>query len=173
MTTATTIRSRAAAWALGLEVFSTWAASLCLALNIGVVLFGVVARYGFAASPIWTDELARYALIWAVLLAGAAALRRGEHMQIDILVSRLPRPAALVVDVLRRIVMLAILVFMTVMGALYAHKIWGMTTLALNVPRTLPTAAIPIGMGLMTVQFILLQIGGAAARPVTTERSAV
>lgn len=159
------LRTRAAAWAQTLEQVSTWAAGLCLGATVCVVLFGVVTRYGLGASPIWADELARYTLIWSVLLAGAAALRRGEHMQIDILVTRLPRGVARVVDGMRRVVILGVLLFMTIVGAFYAAKIWGMTTLALNVPRTLPTAAIPVGMGLMTVQFVLLQIGGAAARP--------
>ncbi|MBB4285371.1 TRAP transporter small permease [Roseospira goensis] len=167
------IGRHAAAWARGLEVFSTWAAGLCLCVNIGVVLFGIVARYGFGSSPIWTDELARYALIWAVLLAGAAALRRGEHMQIDILVSRLPGLLGRAVDLLRRLAIFAVLLFMTVMGTVYAEKIWGMSTLALNVPRTIPTAAIPVGMGLMLVQFLLIQIGGPAARPPERERVTV
>jgi len=164
---------RAAAWARGIEVFSTWAAGVCLCINVGVVLFGVVARYGFNASPIWTEELARFALIWAVLLAGAAALWRGEHMQIEIVLERLPAGAARVVDRLRRLVIFAVLAFMTVMGAYYAQKITGMTTLALNISRAIPTASIPAGMGLMLVQFLIIQIAGAAPRDDGRSRAAV
>lgn len=156
------LRAGAAAGVHGIEILSTWAAAACLATNIGVVLFGIVMRYGFAASPIWVDELARYALIWAVMLAGAAALRRGEHMQIDIVIDALPRALARIVDIARRIVIVAVLGFMTVMGAYYAQKIWGMSTLALNIPRTIPTASIPVGMGLMLLQYLLLQIAGPA-----------
>mgnify|MGYP000034627444 CR=1 FL=1 len=59
----------AAAGVRAIETISTWAAGLCLTLNVGVVIFAVAARYGFDVAPIWTEELARYALIWAVLLA--------------------------------------------------------------------------------------------------------
>lgn len=163
----------AAAWARRIERVSTWAAGLCLTLNVGIVIFAVVARYGFNVSPIWTEELARYALIWAVLLAGAAALRRGEHMQIDIVVDRLPPPAARVVDLIRRAAILVVLTFMTMMGAFYAQKIWGMTTLAMNIPRTVPTASIPAGMGLMLLQFLLIQIAGPLARDTGVGRTAV
>lgn len=164
----------AAACVRGVETFSTWAAAACLVVNIGVVLFGIAMRYGLAASPIWTDELARYALIWSVMLAGAAALRRGEHMQIDMVVDALPAAAARAVDVLRRLVIVAVLAFMTVMGAYYAQKVWGMSTLALNVPRTLPTASIPAGMGLMLIQYLLLQLAGPAARmPAPGEKAAI
>jgi TRAP-type C4-dicarboxylate transport system permease small subunit len=158
------IRRIAAAWVRRLEVFSTWAAGLCLTLNVAVVVFAVVARYGFNVSPIWTEELARYALIWAVLLAGAAALRRGEHMQIRIVVDRLPPALAGPADWLRRAVVLGVLVFMTGMGVYYAQKVSGMTTLALNVSRSLPTAAIPAGMGLMLTQYLLLLLAGRHAR---------
>jgi len=148
----------------GIEVFSTWAAGLCLGVNIAVVLFGVVLRYGFAASPIWADELARYALIWAVMLAGAAALRRGEHMQIDIVRQNLPRVVGRIADAIRRLAILGVLAFMTIMGAYSAQKLWGMTTLALNVPRTIPAASVPAGMGLMLVQYALMQVAGPALR---------
>lgn len=158
------LQVRAAAWARRVERASTWAAGLCLTLNVGVIVFAVVARYGFDVSPIWTEELARYALIWSVLLAGAAALRRGEHMQIRIVVDRLPSKLGLVVQVVRRIIVLGILVFMTLMGAYYAQKVSGMTTLAMNVSRTVPTASIPSGMGLMLVQYLLILIAGPAAR---------
>jgi TRAP-type C4-dicarboxylate transport system permease small subunit len=147
----------------GIEVFSTWAAGLCLGVNIAVVLFGVVMRYGFAASPIWADELARYALIWAVMLAGAA-LRRGEHMQIDIVLQTLPRVVGRIADAIRRLANLGVLAFMAIMGAYSAQKLWGMTTLALNVPRTIPTASVPAGMGLMLVQYALMQVAGPALR---------
>lgn len=167
------VRTYAAAWVRGVEVLSTWAASACLALNIGVVLFGVVTRYGLASSPIWVDELARYALIWAVMLAGAAALRRGEHMQIGIVVDALPGSAARVVDVIRRVVIIVVLGFMTVMGVYYAGKVWNMTTLALNIPRTIPTASVPAGMGLMLLQYALLQLAGDAAREPGAARSPI
>lgn len=158
------LQEGAAVWARRVERVSTWAAGLCLTLNVGVIVFAVVARYGFDVSPIWTEELARYALIWSVLLAGAAALRRGEHMQIRIVVDRLPPAFAAVVQAVRRLVVLGVLVFMTVMGAYYAQKVSGMTTLAMNVSRSVPTASIPAGMGLMLLQYVLVLMAGSANR---------
>jgi TRAP-type C4-dicarboxylate transport system permease small subunit len=85
-------------------------------------------------------------------------------MQIRIVVDRLPPGLAVVVQGLRRAVVLAILVFMTVMGAYYAQKVSAMTTLAMNVSRSVPTAAIPAGMGLMVIQYVLILLAGAAGR---------
>jgi TRAP-type C4-dicarboxylate transport system permease small subunit len=69
-----------------------------------------------------------------------------------------------VVQAARRFVVLGILAFMTVMGAYYAQKVSGMTTLAMNVSRSVPTASIPAGMGLMLLQYVLVLIAGSANR---------
>ena len=37
--------------------------------------YQVVARYLFFSPPIWTEELARYAMVWAGLLGASAAFR--------------------------------------------------------------------------------------------------
>ncbi|MCZ7660366.1 MAG: TRAP transporter small permease subunit [Xanthobacteraceae bacterium] len=49
------------------------AASLMLGLMVLAILFQVVARYVFAHPPFWTEELARYAMIWAGTLGAALA----------------------------------------------------------------------------------------------------
>jgi TRAP-type transport system small permease protein len=43
-----------------------------------VVLIQVVARYGFDSPPVWTEELARYAMIWAGLLGATIAFKAGS-----------------------------------------------------------------------------------------------
>lgn len=44
-----------------------------------VVVIGVqiVARYGLRSPPGWTEELARYLMVWGGLLGASAAFRRG------------------------------------------------------------------------------------------------
>lgn len=156
------MQQKAAALSRWIETASVWAACFCLAVNIAVVLFGIVMRYGFAASPIWVHELARYALIWAVMLAGAAAFRRGEHMQIDIVLNLLPPRLAWGVNFVRRVAIFLVLLFMTGFGIYYTLGVVDMTTLALNVSRAVPLASIPAGMALMLLQFLVLQLAGPA-----------
>jgi len=40
------------------------------------VLLQVVARYAFASPPSWTEELARYAMIWAGLIGATMSFKR-------------------------------------------------------------------------------------------------
>lgn len=43
---------------------------------VAVIMLQVVARYGLHAPPVWTEELARYMMVWGGLLGATAAFRR-------------------------------------------------------------------------------------------------
>lgn len=47
-----------------------------LAVLVGAVMLQVVARYAFAQPPSWTEELARYAMIWAGLIGATLSFKR-------------------------------------------------------------------------------------------------
>lgn len=43
---------------------------------VGVIMLQVVSRYGLRQPPVWTEELARYLMVWGGLLGAASAFRR-------------------------------------------------------------------------------------------------
>ncbi|WP_349295066.1 TRAP transporter small permease subunit (plasmid) [Thioclava sp. 'Guangxiensis'] len=49
---------------------------IALVLLVGIVLLQVVARYLFDQPPSWTEEAARYAMIWAGLIGASMAFKR-------------------------------------------------------------------------------------------------
>lgn len=49
---------------------------LALVILVGAVALQVVARYVFFSPPTWTEELARYAMIWAGLLGATLSFKR-------------------------------------------------------------------------------------------------
>jgi TRAP-type mannitol/chloroaromatic compound transport system permease small subunit len=55
-----------------------------------LMLFEVVARYGFAAPTVWGSDLAAMVNASIFLLGAAWTLRQGGHIRIDVLSSRLP-----------------------------------------------------------------------------------
>jgi TRAP-type C4-dicarboxylate transport system permease small subunit len=55
-----------------------WAATAALIIMLAATLYQVVARYIFSSPPIWTEELARYAMIWAGLLGATCSFRARE-----------------------------------------------------------------------------------------------
>ena len=55
------------------------------------VLIQVFFRFVLQSPLRWTEELARYLMIWLVLLASSIAMRNRAHLQVDVLTSALPR----------------------------------------------------------------------------------
>ena len=141
-----------------LEMGSIWAAGLFFILNLGDILMGVFSRYFFLSSPIWTEELARYSLVWMVMLAANPALRRGEHMGIDLLVQYFPARIQTALRWTIRALFLGITGFMAVLGWRYAWSVSNFTTMGLGIPKTVPLLAVPVGMGLLCVQYLLMLI---------------
>ena len=69
---------------------------LAAALGVGVVLlmmlvvaYSVVNRYILGTPITWTDELSGYLVVALVMLGAGEALRRGDHISVDLITSRL------------------------------------------------------------------------------------
>ena len=63
---------------------------LLMGLLVLAVLWQVASRYLLQSPSSYTDELARYLMIWVALLGAAFVTGRRGHLAIDILPSRLP-----------------------------------------------------------------------------------
>ena len=110
---------------------------------------GVTLRYFGGAAPIWTEELARFSMVWMVLIGAAAAFYTGDQMSIDFVVMKLPprgKAFCRVLSVAVRFIVLAALIWF---GARNVIGSWKMKTMALGVPKSIPLMAVPIGMGLL------------------------
>lgn len=135
-----------------------WTERLCvllLALLVLDVWAGVVARYALEASLPWTEELARYLMIWMALLAVSVGIYHREHIGLDVLRQKLPirarRYLRALFDVIGFLFFLVLLVFglsMTRDGATQYANIFGMS-------MALPFAAVPVSAGLACVQLLL------------------
>jgi TRAP-type C4-dicarboxylate transport system permease small subunit len=53
------------------------------------VVWGVFTRYALGEQAKWTEELARFLLVWVALLGGAVAFARKAHLGVDYFVNRL------------------------------------------------------------------------------------
>ena len=56
------------------------------------VLAQVFGRYVFNYSISWTEETAKFAQIWVVLMGAGITMRRGLHVAVDVLAAMLPLP---------------------------------------------------------------------------------
>ena len=73
----------------GLELFIV----ATMALLVADVVWGVFTRYALGQQAKWSEELARFLLVWVALLGGAVAFGTKAHLGVDYFVNQL-HPAA-------------------------------------------------------------------------------
>lgn len=79
-----------AARVLGVLTRAALAASaLGVLASLALIAWAVTLRYGFNRPPAWVDDVVAFALVGIVMLGAADVLRRGEHIGVDLLTSRL------------------------------------------------------------------------------------
>lgn len=125
-----------------------------IAMNLAQVFF----RYVLVDPLSWSEESMRYVTTWMVMLAGSAALFRGEHMAINLFDNVKSRR-------LRRAIEFAVLACIAGFCLLLMWKgfpaaIDNMRQVspAMRIPMTVPYLAIPVGATLMFVKVICLML---------------
>ena len=123
-----------------------------------VVLLGVLFRYVLLSPLSWSEEVARYLMIWAASLAVSIGIMRREHLGITFLSSRIPPSAQKYVALLVNLAVLWFLWILTKFG--YYMALEGQTQLSpvlakykINMMWSL--SAIPVAGGLAIIQTIL------------------
>lgn len=138
--------------------------------NILVVIFGllvvdvvwqVVSRYVVGQSSSFTEEFARFALIWLTVL-GAAYIngQREGHLSMDFLLSKLSKEKRRGRQKVIQVVMAVFALIVMVVGGgnlVYTTLSLGQTSSALHVPLGYVYAIVPI-CGLVIIFFSLYNI---------------
>lgn len=137
-----------------------FAAVLVLA-EIIVLFSGVVSRYVFHIPLVWADELASTLFLWLSMFGAVVALRRGAHMRMTAVVSKLSKEKQALVEVVGIVASLAFLVMFLWPAWEYASDEAMITTPALEISNMWRAIAIPLGCALMVVAALLrLAIAG-------------
>ena len=96
-----------------LHQFKTWmtkglefALIIAVGLLVVDVVWGVFTRYALGQQANWTEELARFLLVWVSLLGGAVAFGTKSHLGVDYFVSRFHQDARKAIAVVGHLVVL-------------------------------------------------------------------
>ncbi|WP_457091448.1 TRAP transporter large permease [Microvirga sp. P5_D2] len=136
-------------------------AALLVVAEIVVLLAGVISRYVFHEPLVWSDELASILFLWLAMLGAVVAFRRNEHMRMTAVLGMLPTRVWAFLDVVAAAAALAFLLLIIEPAYEFAADEVYVTTPALEIPNSWRAAALPIGMGLMTIMAVLrlVQVG--------------
>ena len=112
-----------------------------------------------SARPItFIEEAARYLMIWMALLAVSCGIARREHIGVELLFDRFPRPLRrwllLVLDLLA-LVFFALLLFY---GIGMVEKGGRQLTMIYGLSKSLPFAAVPTAAALACLQLVLVAL---------------
>ncbi len=129
-----------------------------------VVFLQVIFRYVLNFPLFWTEEFARYCLVWASLLGSAVAVKRGQHIAVTVLVERFPPALSRVCKVLALIAVVMMLSIILWGGIQLVAITRAQISPALRMPMSVPYAAIPVGAALMLVHTVGFLIEAITAR---------
>lgn len=144
-----------------LDAILTRALILLMLCLVVAVLWQVISRYVFASPSSWTEELARFLLIWISLLGAAYAFRSGMHLALDVLPKKLEGKAARSLKLFT--ILLVILFSATVLvvgGGSLVMLTWELKqySAVLGLPMSLVYTVIPLS-GLLICLYALGAIG--------------
>lgn len=115
--------------------------TLLIAVLIVPVAMQILSRYvGFVPRYIWTEEIARFAFIWIIMVGAAIAVRDGTHFDVDVL----PEPRTRLGHVVSRMIvnlsiLFAALIFLrwgwdfAVLGSRQRSEIAGLPMLSIYI----------------------------------------
>jgi len=130
-------------------------AAVLIAVEVGILLAAVIARYWLDTPLVWSDEVASLLFLWLSVLGAVIAFRRGEHMRMTALVARLSAPGRAQADTLAVAASLAFLVMQVPAAFRYAHEEAAILTPALEISAAWRASALPVGLGLMALITLL------------------
>ncbi|MBV6272100.1 TRAP transporter small permease [Alcaligenaceae bacterium CGII-47] len=130
-----------------------------LLLMTGATISGVVARYVLNDALTWSEEVARYSMVWLSFLGGGLVFRHGGHIAIDMFIRKIPEGFwRHIVFGISQLIILAFLAVLLWKGLDMVERGRQMTTPALQIPMMLPYAAIPVGAALMIYHLVVVTI---------------
>jgi len=141
-----------------IKYLSMFLAGVFLITNIFDILISIIFRYFLKSPLVWTEEVARFTLIYSVMFGSVVAISFGDHVKITVFLEYLPAKIREIVLIFRHLMIIGIIAYMTYLGINYIENAWRFRTLALGIPKAIPLMSIPIGMGLFLVQYILVEI---------------
>ncbi|MDK2801012.1 MAG: hypothetical protein PWQ70_2631 [Clostridiales bacterium] len=78
---------------------------VCLGVMAVVLLVQVISRYCFGFPLIWSEELARYLLIWVTFIGLGYGIRQKCHIEMEYFYNRMPQTVQNVMSILTNLFM--------------------------------------------------------------------
>ena len=135
---------------------------LLFGLGLGmalIVAIQVFCRYVLNASLFWSEELARYMLVWLSFFGATVAYHRCLHPGVDLFTGRLGPRGRSLASAFSHLVCMGLALTMIVAGSRFAWFVRGQVTPALGLPKWLVLSVLPLSGLVLLVHALALCIG--------------
>ncbi|GLT15330.1 TRAP transporter small permease [Vibrio algivorus] len=126
---------------------------ISMLIMVTLVFMNVLLRYFFDSGLPWSEEIARIAFVWVVFLGIMIANRDRDHLQVDIVTSRLSGVIGNVVFLFQRLITVFVLISVIIGGS---------KLIILTKDQGLPSTGIPTPIiyiaGVVACSILLLTI---------------
>lgn len=124
-----------------------------MAVIVALNFANVVGRYVFSAPIRPADEIMTYLMVWGVFLGASVVTLRGAHLNMDLVLSLLPRAVQKLLRALALVTLILVMTYVAVQSFEYIDVLStiGMRSMAAEIPMAWPHAALPVGFALMAL----------------------
>ena len=141
-----------------------WLGNILVVLMVAMtldVLWGVLTRYALGSQADWSEELARFLLIWIGILGAAYAAGQHMHLAIDILLKKFTGRARIRMILLIHLMVIIFAVAVLIIGGMrliLLTQLLGQLSAALRIPMYLVYSVLPIA-GVLVLYYKVHDIG--------------
>lgn len=138
-----------------------WILVVLMGLSVINVLWQVFTRFVMNSPSSFTEELARYLLIWVGILGAGYGVGQRVHLALDLLPQKLTGEKRQILGLVIEACVLLFAVFVMIVGGLrlmYVQLMLGQTSAALQLPLGYVYSVVPLS-GFVMVYYSLIHIG--------------
>jgi TRAP-type C4-dicarboxylate transport system permease small subunit len=131
---------------LGVLDKTAFAAVAALMGGMGAIAFAAVFYRFVLLSPLrWSEEAARYMMVWVTFLGAGYAMGRGKHIGVTLFIEKLPEKGRRAAIFAAEILILIFLVAVARQGINLIVSLRRQTSPAMGMPMWIPYLAVPAG----------------------------
>jgi TRAP-type C4-dicarboxylate transport system permease small subunit len=117
-----------------------------------LIIVQVFLRYIFLYSLSWSEEVARYLMIWVSFLGASLAVKYGYHIGIEFVVNRIPERSRTWVALIAKASMFVFLIYFTIGGFRVSWSVRDQDSPALLFSMFYAYVSAPVGGVFMMIQ---------------------
>ncbi len=120
------------------------------------VAYQVISRYVFQAPPSWTEEVARFSLVWLVILGSSVCIRKSRHFNVDYITQLMSKRTVYLLTIALHVLIVFFLSVALYYGITVMSRSFQIISPALQIPMAYVQMIFPIGFGAMLMEAIII-----------------